>query len=218
MAPAESFFKPLVAGGQKIALAFSVAPPVQALRGLPCLGSFSVAPCIRHTDGSLWLGSYSLYQCFRHLMGQPLSCLATNAGCGEREAMLMAPPATHDSAALPCSLAAWVSSMHFPPQSPPSHPLHPSVCSHQHPSPWDCSIIPKFQLPAAVPSRGLDSLSRVCMATARTVWFSFHVGRCRSAVSLSFLNVPPLTQTSALKWRLDPCFSSPTSQVRVQSY
>ena len=50
MAPAESFFKPLVAGGQKIALAFSIAPPVQALRGLPCLGSFSAVPRIRHTE------------------------------------------------------------------------------------------------------------------------------------------------------------------------
>ena len=50
---------------------------------------------------------------------------------------------------------------HFPPQSPPSHPLDLSLCSQQQPSPWDCSTIPKLQLPAAVPSRGPASLSRV---------------------------------------------------------
>ena len=46
------FFKPLVAGDQKASgQAFSTAPPVQALKGLPCLGSFSVVCGIRHIDG-----------------------------------------------------------------------------------------------------------------------------------------------------------------------
>ena len=31
---------------------FSVAPPIQALRGLPCLGSFSVVLRVRHIEGS----------------------------------------------------------------------------------------------------------------------------------------------------------------------
>jgi len=55
MALSESFFEPLVAGNQKASLAsfFSAAPPVQALRGLPCLGSFSVVQCIRHIEGLL---------------------------------------------------------------------------------------------------------------------------------------------------------------------
>ena len=35
----------------------SLAPPVQALRGLPCLGSFSVVQCVRHVEGPSWLGS-----------------------------------------------------------------------------------------------------------------------------------------------------------------
>ena len=48
------------------------------------------------------------------------------------------------------------------------------------------------------------------MAAARTVWFSFHLGCHRSAVSLSALNVSPLTQTIALMWGSGPCFSSPT--------
>ena len=103
---------------------------------------------------------------------------------------------------------------HFPPQSPTSHPLDLSLHSQQQPSPWDCSTIPKIQLPAAAPSRGPASLSGVCMAVASTVWFSFHFGCHRSAVSLSALNVSPLTQTIALMWGLDPCFCSPTRQGR----
>ena len=43
MAPSESFFKPLITGNQKASgQSFSVALPIQALGGLPCLGSFSV--------------------------------------------------------------------------------------------------------------------------------------------------------------------------------
>ena len=90
-----------------------------------------------------------------------------------------------DSAVLPCShgCPAFLC-RHFPPQSPPSHPLNPSLHSQQQPSNWVCSTIPKPQLPAAAPSRVPASLSRVCMAVARTVWFSFRLGCYRSAVSL----------------------------------
>ena len=145
-------------------------------------------------------------------MGQPLYCLAADAGVWrEREAMVMAPPPTHDSAVLPCSHSCLTSlHRHFPPRSPPSHPLDPSLHRQQQPSPWDCSTIPKLQLPAAVPSRGSSSLSTVCMAAARTVQFPFHLGPHRSAVSLSTLNVSPLTQTIAPVWESDSCFSSPT--------
>ena len=58
---------------------------------------------------------------------------------------------------------------HFPPQSPPSHPLNLSPHSLQQLSPWDCSTIPKVQFPAAVPSKGSGFLSGVSMAAARTV-------------------------------------------------
>ena len=129
---------------------------------------------------------------------------------GEREAMVMAPPAACDSAILPCfhSCLAFFH-QHFPPWSPPSHPFSPSPHSQQQPSPWDCSTIPKLQLPATAPYRGLAFLSGVCMAAVRTVWFSFHLGCHRSAVSLSALNVSPLTQTISPMWGSDPCFSSP---------
>ena len=82
---------------------FSVALPIQALRGLPCPGSFSVVWCIRDIEGDPLAGvllcslvhqslkgapyvrSYSVVQCIRHLMGQPLYCSAANAGMwGER--------------------------------------------------------------------------------------------------------------------------------------
>ena len=52
------------------------------------------------------------------------------------------------------------------------------------------------------------------MAVARAVWFSFHLGCHRSAVSLSALNVSPLTQKIAPLWGSDICFSSPTSEGR----
>ena len=46
---------------------FSVAPPIQALRGLPCLGPFSVVLHIRHIVGSPWQGSYSVARYISHL-------------------------------------------------------------------------------------------------------------------------------------------------------
>ena len=150
-------------------------------------------------------------------MGQAVYCSAEV--CGEREAMVMAPPLMCDSAVLSCFHGCPASlHRHFPLQSPASHPLNPSPCSKQQPSPWDCSTIPKLQLPVAVPSRGPASLSGVRMTMAKTVWFSFHLGWHRPAVSLSALNVSPLTQTIAVMWGSDPCFSSPTCGGQVQSY
>jgi len=75
--------------------------------------------------------------------------------------MVMTPPPTRDSAVLPCfhGCLAFLH-RHFLPQSP-SHPLDLSLCSQQQPSPWNCSTIPKIQLPAAVPSRAPASLSEV---------------------------------------------------------
>ena len=47
------------------------------------------------------------------------------------------------------------------------------------------------------------------MVAARTVWFSFHSGCHRWAVSLSALNVSPLTQITALMWGSDPLIQFP---------
>ena len=120
---------------------------------------------------SPWVGSYSVVGHISHLKEQPgWSCSVVQCVWHEREAVLMAPPPTGDSAVLPrfhhcLAILHW----HFPPQSPPPHPLDLSLCSQQQPSPWDCSTIPKLRLPSTAPSRGPASLSRVCMAVARTV-------------------------------------------------
>ena len=105
------------------------------------------------------------------LMGQPLYCSAANAGVwGERSYVMAAPP-TEDSAVSPCfhGHLAFLH-RHFPPQSPPSHPLDPFLHNQQQPSPWDCSTIPKLQLPASAPSRrpafrpgGMYSCGKDCL-------------------------------------------------------
>ena len=209
---------------------FSTALPVQALRGLPCLGSFSVVQHVRHIEGTPWMGSYSVDWHIRNLKEHPgwsptlkfsawgvwwarLYFSAANAGVwGERG---------YGGGSTPY---AWLSSIplfhgclvflhrHFPSRSPPSDPLNPSRLSQQQPSHWDCSTVPKLQLPATAPSRRPTFLPSICMAVARTVWFSFHLGCHRSAVSPSALNVSPLTQTIAPLWGSDPCFSSPPGQ------
>ena len=164
---------------------FSIGPPVQALRGCPCLGVLlCCSACQAHRRGPLavvllcrsarqslkgapWVKSCSVVQCVRCLMGQPLYCSAANASMLGGE---MAPPPMGDSEVSPCfhGCLAFLH-RHFLPQSPPSHPLNPSLHNQQQPFSWDCSTIPKLQLPAAVPSRGPASLSRVCMAATRTV-------------------------------------------------
>ena len=131
-----------------VLLCYSVC---QALKGVP------------------WVGSYS------NSVHQPLdgpASLLFICGCwlcGEREATVMAPSPSHDSAVSPCFHGCLTFLQpHFPPRSP-SHPLNPSLHSQQRPLPWDCSIIPKLQLPAAAPSREPAFLSGVCMAAASTL-------------------------------------------------
>ena len=144
-------------------------------------------------------------------MVQPLYCSAPNAGLWRERGYGDGSTTMCDSAVSPCFHACLAFlHRHFPPRSPPFHPLDLSLHSQQQPSTWDHSTLPKLQLPAAVPSREPTSLSGVCMAAARTVLFSFHLGCHRSAVSLSVLNVSPLTQTSTPMWGSDTGFSSPT--------
>ena len=132
-------------------------------------------------------------------------------GCGQRQAMVLAPPPVHDSVVSPRFHGCLTFlHRHFPPRSPPSHPLNPSLHRQQQPSRWDCSTIPKLHRPAIAPSRGPVSLSNVHMASARTVSLSFHLGCHRSAVSLSAVNVSTLTHTVTSMWGSDPCFSSPS--------
>ena len=165
------------------------------------------------------MGSYSVVQCVRCLRASLSIVQLLVLACGDTEAMVMPPPPTGDSALSPCFHGCLVFlHRHFPPRSPPSHPLDLSLHSQQQPSHWDCSTIPKFQLPAGAPSRRPVFLPSICMAVTRAVWFSFHLGCHRSAVSPSAFSVSPLTQTIALLWGSDLCFSSPTHWGQVQSY
>ena len=140
--------------------------------------------CIRHIEGPPWLGSYDVVLRISHIKEHPgwvLLCPSVHQvfdgpastvqllmlACGEREAMVMAPP---PPAVSPCfhGFLAFLH-RHFPPQSPLSHPLDPSLHSQQQPSPWDCSTIHKLQLLAAGLFRGPAFLSSVCMAASRAV-------------------------------------------------
>ena len=144
-------------------------------------------------------------------MVQPLYCSVAHAGVwGERQAMVTAPLSLHDSLVSRCFHGCWVfHHRHFPPRSASSHPLDPSLCSQQQPSPGIA--------PQSLNFSSSHCAVRVCMAAAWTIWFSFHLGCHRSAVSLSALNVSPLIQTMAPTWGSDPCFSSLTHQGQVQS-
>ena len=51
---------------------FSVATPIEALRGLPFLGSFSDLWCVSHIEGCFQLGSYSVGLFIKQLKGHPV--------------------------------------------------------------------------------------------------------------------------------------------------
>ena len=84
--------------------------------------------------------------------------------------MVMAPPRTHDSVVSPCfhGCLAFLH-RHFPPQSPPSHPLDLPLHSQQQNFPWDCSTIPRFSsqplhlLGMQVPVQGPYGCSKDCL-------------------------------------------------------
>ena len=82
--------------------------------------------------------------------------------CGERQAMVKAPPPMCDSGVSPCFHGCPAFSTGISPQSSTSHPLNLSLCSQQQPSPWDYSTLPKLQLPATVPSRGPAPVRGTC--------------------------------------------------------
>ena len=173
----ESFFRASCSWPSKglFGQSFSIALPVQALRGLPCLGPFSVVPACQQHKGAprcwcvgrkrLWWWLYPLWVTQQYRLAS-IAARLSSTGI----------PTTISSLTSPRSVST----------------LNRSPC------PGACSTIPKLQLLAAEPSRGPAFLSGVCMAATGTVWFSFHLGCHRSPVSLSALNVSPLTQTIAL--------------------
>ena len=138
--------------------------------------------------------------------------------CSERERGWLHPLRVTQQYLL-ASMAAWFSStVTPPPQSPPSHPLLYLFSVNSSPR------------PGSAPQSLNSSSQLLCLPEdqcycLRYVWLQqglsdslFHLGCHRSTVSLSALNVSPLTQTITLMWGLDPCFSSPTCQGQVQAY
>ena len=133
--------------------------------------------------------------------------------CGGREAMVMAPPPTCDSAVSPCFHGCPIFLYrHLPPQSPPSCTLDSSLHSQQQPLPGDGSTIPKFQLPAAVPSQG----------TCVPVWGMYGCSKdclILPQISCFILSLKCFSSDSdAQMWGWDPRFSSPALRGQVQSY
>ena len=110
------------------------------------------------------------------------------------------------------SMAPWLSSTGISHHNLLPHIPLIRLSSQQQRSSRDCSTIPKLQLPATAPSRGPVSLSGVCMAVARTLGISFHLGRHRSAVSLSILTVSPLTQDNCPDVGMGPLLPFPYPQ------
>ena len=137
------FFKPLVAGDQK-AFLVSVSPYLHPFRHLE--GSLAWGPSLlfhasgtqrgplagvllcrlgpQALKGAPWVGSYSVVQGIRHLMDQPLYSSTADAGVwGERR---YGDGSTLYTWLSSITLLPWLPGFlprHFPPQSPPSHPL-----------------------------------------------------------------------------------------------
>ena len=75
---------------------------LQAHRGIPVPGVLFGRSEHQALKGAPWVGSFSVTWFIRHLMGQPLYCSAARCWHVEKEAMVTAPPITHDSAVSPC--------------------------------------------------------------------------------------------------------------------
>ena len=169
---AQSFSVPLpgsgTVGGLPYLESFSFVWHFIIYRGAPLGGVLLCRLACQALKGAPWLRSYSVVQCIRWVSLSIVQLLIL--ACGEREAMVMAPPSVCDSAVSPCfHCCLTFFHRHFPPQYPSSYPLNLSLCSQQQPLPRDCSTIPKLQLPAAEPSREAANLSGVCMAAPMTV-------------------------------------------------
>ena len=125
MALSESFSKPLVAGNQKVSLAsFLHTSAIQVHRRASWLKSYSVDHHVRHLKGHTGWGPTLKFSASRVCWASFSTVQLPMLACGEREALVMAPPSMRDSVVLPCfhcflAFLNW----HFPPRSPPSHPL-----------------------------------------------------------------------------------------------
>ena len=127
---------------------FSVALPIRAGRGLPCLWVLLCRSAHQALTGAPWVGSCSVAQWVRRLMGWPLYCSAAMLACGERLWWWLHPLRVTQQHCL-ASMAAWLSSTGI------SHddllPHVTSICL----SAVSCSPCPGFA------SQSLDSSSQL---------------------------------------------------------
>ena len=162
------------------------------------------------------MGSYSVAWCVRHLMGQPLYCSAKDAGLwGEK---------VYGEGS---TLYAWLSNIALLPWLPGFLPqAFPATISYLMSSQsmslqsTKALALGLFHNPyTTAPS--CHTFYGTCVPVQGMygcVWFSFHLGCHRSVVSLSALNISPLTQKFAPIWGSDLCFSSRSHQGQIQSY
>ena len=109
--------------------------------------------------------------------------------CEEREAMVMAPPSMCDSAVLPCFHGCLVFlHRHFPPQSPPSHPLHLSLGSQQQPLPWS-TVHQGFLHNPWTPAPSLCAFQGTCIP----VWGMYDCGKDCLILILILFRLPQVS-------------------------
>ena len=137
-----------------------------------------------------WLESFSIIWPIRGLKGQPVWGLSLLFSCwcwyvGERGYSVGFLPCTWLNS-ITAFMAAWFSYTVISNHDLLLHvPLGHLPAANSRPHPGICSPVPTLQLPAAVLSRGLASLSTVCMIVARlSLWFSFQQDCHWSAASL----------------------------------
>ena len=95
-----------------------------------------------------------------HAFDGPASLLFNcQSWCVGREAMVMAPPPCVTQEYCFASMAAWLSSTGISHHNLLPHIPFNRLHSQQHSSPWDCSTIPKLQLPDAA----LPGYQRSCL-------------------------------------------------------
>ena len=178
----------------------------QALKGAGILiGVLLCSSEHQSLKGAPWVGSFSVVQCIRHLMSQPIVQLPTHPLHLTQQYHL-------------ASMAAWLSATGISHHNLLPHiPLiHLSaVNSSPHPGIAPQSLNSN-SLPLHLPGGQCSCLGYVWLWQGLSDSL-FHLGCHRSAISLSALNVSPLTQTIAPMWGSDPCFRSPTRQGWVQS-
>ena len=190
---------------------FSIDLPIQAHRGAPLAGVLFCGsghqalkgapgwgPALQFSASGIWWASVSIVHCPCWLVwGERLwwwlhpLCMTQQYHLASMAAQLSSTGISH------LDLLPHIPSVHLSTINRSPHPgialQSPNSSSQPLHLPWDL---------------------RPCLAAARAVWLSFHLGCHRSAVSLSALNVSPLTQTIVPMWGWIPASVLPPTEGR----